>query len=272
MIVQRAYKHELSVNNAQRTLLRKHGGVSRFTYNWGLHQRQEIYENNNGKDRYTDAIKQHKILNSLKKTEFPWMYEVSKCAPQEALRDLDKAYQNYFRSRKKGKKAGRVGFVGFPKFKKKGKSVDSFRLTGIIRITENRIQLPRLGKLKMKGNNHALQGRILSATVSCKHNRWYVSVLASEEIEPEFNPSVETVGVDLGINVLAYLSDGKVFENPKHMRSKIRKLKRLSRSASRKKKGSSNQRKAFARLNNFHYRVGNQRRNTINHLTSHLSS
>jgi putative transposase len=266
MIVQRAYKHELNVNNVQRTLLKKHAGVSRFAYNWGLAQRQELYENNSGKNRYTNAMKQHRLLNSLKKTVFPWMYEVSKCAPQEALRDLDRAYQNFFRSLKKG------GRVGFPKFKKKGRSTDSFRLTGTIRITDNRIQLPRLGKLKMKGKNHTHHGRILSATVSSRHNRWYVSILVEEEISPKTNSSASAVGVDVGINKLAYLSNGKIFENQRHMKSRIRKLKRLSRSASRKMKGSNNQGKAYVRLNNFHYRVGNQRRNTIHHLTDHLSS
>jgi len=230
-----------------------------------LAQRQELYKNNSGKERYTNGIKQHRLLNSLKKIEFPWMYEVSKCAPQEALRDLDKAYQNFFRSRKKG------GRVGFPKFKKKGRSTDSFRLTGTINIRDNRIQLPRLGKLKMKGKNHAYHGRILSATVSNRHNRWYVSVLVEEEIKHRTKKS-EIIGVDVGINVLAYLSNGKKFQNPRHTKSKIRKLKRLSRSASRKIKGSNNQGKAYARLNNFHYRVGNQRKNSINHLTKHLSS
>ncbi len=266
MIVQLAYKHELGVNNVQRTLLRKHAGVSRFTYNWGLAQRQELYENNSGKNRYTNAMKQHRLLNSLKKTKFPWMYEVSKCAPQEALRDLDRAYHNFFRSLKRG------GRVGFPKFKKKGRSTDSFRLTGTIRITDNRIQLPRLGKLKMKGKNHTYHGRILSATVSNRHNRWYVSVLVEEEILSRTNSSPSTVGVDLVINKLAYLSNGKIFENQRHLKSRIRKLKRLSRSASRKMKGSYNQAKAYARLNNFHYRIGNQRRNTIHQLTNHLSS
>ena len=266
MRVQRAYKHELNVNNAQITLLKKHAGVSRFTYNWGLAQRQKLYQNNTADDRYTNAIKQHKVLNSLKKSEFPWMYEVSKCAPQEALRDLDRAYRNFFRSIKKG------GRHGFPRFKKKGRSLDSFRLTGTIKITDNKIQLPRLGKLKMKGKNHAYQGRILSVTVSNKHNRWYVSILVEEEITITSNSSSKTVGVDIGINKLAYLSDGTVFDNPKYMRRKIRKLKRLSRSASRKQKRSNNQRKAYDRLNNFHYRVGNQRRNTLNHLTSYLSS
>ena len=266
MLIHRAYRYELDPNNAQRTHLLQHAGTARFAYNWGLEQRHNLYCEKQGTERFTSAIKQHRALNQLKQTEFPWMYEVSKCAPQEALRDLDRAYENFFRSRKKG------GRVGFPKFKKKGRSTDSFRLTGTIRITDNRIQLPRLGRLKMKGKNHAYHGRILSATVSNRHNRWYVSVQVEEEISSRANSSASTIGVDVGINKLAYLSNGKIFENQRHMKSRIRKLKRLSRSASRKMKGSNNQAKAYGRLNNFHYRVANQRNNTINHLTDHLSS
>jgi putative transposase len=89
MLIKKAYRYELKPNSFKRILLAKHAGTSRFAYNWGLSQRIEIYE----KDKSTtNAIEQHRLLNSLKAQTFPWMYEVSKCAPQEALRDLDRAY------------------------------------------------------------------------------------------------------------------------------------------------------------------------------------
>jgi putative transposase len=119
-----AYRYELKPNVHQRILLAKHAGVARFAYNWGLGLRKELYEN---EKKCTNAIAQHKLLNKLKQTDFPWMYEVSKCAPQEALRDLDKAYNNYFRGLKQNQS------VGLPKFKKKGEK-DSFRLTGTIKV------------------------------------------------------------------------------------------------------------------------------------------
>src|SRR5947199_3580494 len=105
MKINRAYRYELKPNVTQRILLAKHAGCARFTYNWGLNLRIELYEKEKKK---TNAIEQHRLLNSLKITQFPWMYEVSKCAPQEALRDLDRAYQNFFRSLKQGQN------VGFP--------------------------------------------------------------------------------------------------------------------------------------------------------------
>lgn len=103
MKINRAYRYELDPNCEQQILLAKHAGVARFAYNWGLARRIELYQQT-GKS--TNAIEQHRELNRLKKTQFPWMYEVSKCAPQEALRDLDRAFRNFFRGRQE-KGAGR---------------------------------------------------------------------------------------------------------------------------------------------------------------------
>ena len=143
MLINKAYRYELDPNNIQRTSLVQHAGVARFAYNWGLEQRIKQYKNNQGNDRFTDAMKQNKLRNSLKKTEFSWMYKTSKCAPQEALRDLHRAFQNFYRGMKKGQK------IGFPRFKRRGVR-DSFRLYGTIRFHERAIQLPRIGRIRIK--------------------------------------------------------------------------------------------------------------------------
>src|SRR6201993_5173674 len=118
MQVVRGYKTALDLNNEQRTACLKHAGVSRFAYNWGLARSQEAYRTTG---KRPNAIALHKELNALKSTEFPWMYEVSKCAPQEALRDLDKAYKNFFRRVELKKQGKWKGKLGFPKPKKKSK-------------------------------------------------------------------------------------------------------------------------------------------------------
>lgn len=118
MLVQRGYKFELRLNNKERTHLQKGAGIARFAWNWGLAERLHRYKEQTGNARYTDAMKQHKLLNSLKKTDFPWMYEVSKCIPQEALRDLEHAFQNFYCDRKQPKTINRKVRVGLPKFKK----------------------------------------------------------------------------------------------------------------------------------------------------------
>ncbi|MHA2067208.1 MAG: RNA-guided endonuclease InsQ/TnpB family protein, partial [Candidatus Thorarchaeota archaeon] len=123
MLVHKAHRYELDPNNSQRSSLLQHAGVARFAYNWGLEHRIKAYKANQREERFTNAMKQHKLLNSLKRTQFPWMYECSKCAPQEALRDLERAFNNFYRGLKSGLK------VGFPRFKRKDVR-DSFRLTG----------------------------------------------------------------------------------------------------------------------------------------------
>jgi len=109
---------------------------------WGLARKKEAFANG---EKTPSAIDLHRELNTLKKSELAWMYEVSKCAPQEALRDLDKACAHFFR-RVKEKKAK----VGFPRFKCRKNGLGSFRLTGAIHVFDQSIQLPRLGLLRLK--------------------------------------------------------------------------------------------------------------------------
>lgn len=90
----RGYQTELDLNNEQRTACLKHAGAARYAYNFGLARSQEVYRETS---KRPSAIDLHREMNALKKTDIPWAYEVSKCAMQEALRDLDKAYQHFFR-------------------------------------------------------------------------------------------------------------------------------------------------------------------------------
>lgn len=265
MLVNKAYRYELNPNNRQRSFLHRHAGVARFTYNWGLEQRINLFKINQGKDRFTDAMRQHKLLTSLKRSQFPWMYECSKCAPQEALRDLQKAFQNFYRGRKKGKS------VGFPKFKRKGEK-DSFRLNGTIRFKGRKIQLPRIGKIRIKENRDVyFNGRILSATVRRRADRWFVSVSVEDEISDPTSSIGQAVGVDLGVKTLATLSNGAVVVNPRALGRRLRKLRQLSKSLSRKRKGSKNRAKAKMQLAKMYLRVFNIRQDNLHKLTTYLA-
>src|SRR6266700_7456894 len=179
MNVVRGYKTELDLNNEQRTVCLKHAGAARFAYNWGLARSIEVYR---ATGKLPNAIALHKELNALKPSQFPWMYEVSKCAPQEALRDLDAAYKNFFR-RVELKKQGKLrGKLGFPTFKKRSKGIGSFRLTGSIKVFSDGVQLPRLGRLSVYEHGYLpTNGKILSATVSEQAGRWYVSIQVEQE-------------------------------------------------------------------------------------------
>jgi len=265
MLTNKAYRYELDPNNIQRSHLAQHAGVARFAYNWGLEQRIARYRNNQGDDRFTNATKQHKHLNSLKKDQFSWMYETSKCAPQEALRDLHQAFKNFYRGLKSGKK------VGFPRFKRRGVR-DSFRLYGIIRFHERSIQLPRIGKVRIKEKRKSYySGRILSVTVRRRANRWFASVTVEEEIKDPQPVRGAPVGVDLGVKTLATLSDGTTFANPRALGRRLRKLRKLSKSLSRTKKGSKNREKVNLKLARMHLKIFNIRQDTLHKVTTYLT-
>lgn len=260
MLINLAYRYELDPNKKQRTLLAKHAGAARFAYNWGLSRRIALYEQ---EKKSANAIAQHKELNVLKKTDFPWMYEVSKCAPQEALRNLDNAFRNFFRGLKARKK------VGFPKFKKKGHN-DSFRLTGSIHVTERHVQLPRLGAIRLKEVS-AVEGRILSATVRREADRWFVSLAVELERETPQLVDGPPVGIDVGLTTFATLSTDEKIDAPKPLAKALRRLRRLSRRLSRKQKGSQNRKKAQIRLARLYRRIRNIRRDFLHKFTTGLA-
>ncbi len=264
MEILRAYKVEIDINNKQRSLLVQCAGVARWAFNWGLARRKEEYEST-GKS--SNAIEQHRQLNALKATEYPWLYNYSKCIPQEALRDLDRAYQNFFRRVEAGEKPG------FPKFKSRKNGIGSFRLTGAIRVTETHIKLPRIGWLKLKERGYIPTDgiHILSVTVSESAGRWFVSVQCREDIET-IAATGEPIGVDLGIKELAVTSDGRRFENPKPLKKAQRKLKRLQRELSRRKKGGKNREKTRKKIAKTHQRIANIRRDTLHKVTSAITA
>ena len=267
--IQRAYKTELALNNEQLTACRKHAGAARWAYNWGLARKQEAYH---ATSKSPSAIDLHRELNALKQTDVPWMYAVSKCAPQEALRNLDNAFAHFFR-RCQLKQQGKLrGKVGYPTRKSKKRGLGGFRLTGTIIVFPGAIQLPRLGRLRLKERGYLPTGgvRILSATVSEQAGHWSVSVLVEQEHAIPANRG-PVVGVDLGVKKLATLSDGAEEPNPRHLKQRLRKIKRCQRAVSRKPKGSHNRRKAAQRLGKLHRTVANQRANTVQQLTSRLA-
>jgi putative transposase len=266
--IQRAYKTELDLNDLQITACRKHAGAACWAYNWGLARKQEEYQKTGAGP---SAIDLHRELNTLKPTTIPRMYEVSKCAPQEALRNLDTAFDHFFR-RVKLKQQGKLrGNVGYPQFKTRKRGLGSFRLTGSIVVFADAIQLPRLGRLRLKERDYLPTGsHILSATVIEHAGHWYVSVLVEQEhAVPENNGPM--VGVDLGVKTLATLSDGTAQPNPRHLRSCLGKLKHMQRAISRKQKGGRNRKKAAGRLARLYRRVANQRANTLHQFTSRLA-
>jgi putative transposase len=258
----KSYKTELDLTNKQRTACLRHAGAARWTYNWGLHRKKE--EKAAG-HKVPTAIDLHRELVALKQSELAWLYDVSKCAPQEALRHLDVAFQNFFRKCRTGAKK-----KGFPRFKSKKNGVGSFTLNGAIHIGTNIVQLPRLGVLRLKEHNYLpTNERVISATVSERAGHWFVSV--TTDAIPTRALGTETLGVDVGTKTLATLSDGVTYKNPKALYKAEKKLRRLQQAVSRKVKGSQNRKKAVRCLAIQHYRVACIRKDTIHKATDAIT-
>jgi putative transposase len=268
MKVVRGYKTELDLNNEQRTACLKHAGANRFAYNWGLARSKEVYR---ASGKRPTAIDLHRELNALKRTDYPWMYEVSKCAPQEALRDLEKAYKNFFRRvdlKSQGKWRGKLGF---PKFKKRCLAIGSFRLTGSIKVESDAVQLPRLGRLRLHEHGFIpTDGKILSATVSEQAGRWFVSVQMEVEQEQPTPTATSAIGVDLGIKTLATMSDGSRVDNPRALKHAEMRVIRLERQKARRKLGGKNRKKTRLKLAKQHAHVANIRKDASHNLTTNL--
>ncbi len=268
MSEKQGYRAELDLNNEQITLARKHCGAARYAYNYGLRRKQQAYK---AGEKMPSAIDLHREINALKKTDIPWAYEVSKCAMQEALRDLDNAFKHFFRKVALKKQGKHKGKCGYPKFKSKKKAIGGARFTGSIRVYPDAIQLPRMGLLRLKEHGYLpMNAHVGSATISEKAGRWYVSICVHEEQVEPLPATGPIIGIDLGIKTLATCSDGRTFDNPKALRKKINALKRASRQHSRKKKGSQKRRYAQRKLAKMHARIANVRRDALNKATSAL--
>ena len=188
------------------------------------------------------------------------MYDVSKCAPQEALRDLDMAKKRWF------KKQARK-----PRFKKRGRCRDSYRMTGAIKTTKKHIQLPKVGKIRTKEDTSKLKGRILSATISRSADRWFCSLRVLRSVEEPERPTGKPVGIDLGIKSFVVDSNKEFIKAPKPLKAHLKKLQRLSRQLSRKEKGSRRRRKAKLALAREHARIHNIRMDFLHKISSHYA-
>jgi len=250
----KSIKVRLELNNKQTTLANKHAGVQRYAYNWGKSVCDLAIQN---KEHRPTAIDLHKKFVAEEKSIKPWLYEVSKCSPQQGLRNLDEAYKRTFK----------VKGSHFPKFKKKGQH-DSFYLEGNITTDNNKIKVPKFGWLKC--SEILPQCLIKNVVISKTANQWFIAfkIFFEPEITNKFN---STVGVDLGIKTLAVLSDGKVFEAVKPYKKNKHKLKLLQRKLSKKQKGSNNRKKACMKVAKLHYRIANIRKDTLHKLTTYLT-
>jgi putative transposase len=259
----KSIKVRLELNNEKRSLAAQHAGTARYAYNWGLERSQKVYQST---QKRPTAVDLHKDWVIYKNTVATWASSVSKCAPQEAFRHLNNAYQRAFKMEQ----------VRLPKFKKKGEK-DSFYLEGSIHLKDNRIKLPKFGWIKC--SERLPQGiGVKNVTVSRQSEHWFVSfkVPYSKTIQTSDNQNI--IGVDLGIKTLATLSNGQTVAHPRPYRQQKRKLRLAQRKASKKyipgksaKNQSQNYKKAQAKVAQIHYKIACVRKDALHQVTTRLA-
>ena len=257
-----AHKIELQPNNVQSTYFSKACGTARFAYNWGLAQWKKLYDA--GERPYESIIR--KQLNAIKREQYPWMLEVTKCAVQLAIKeDLQTAFKKFFAKQ-----------ASYPKFKKKGHK-DSFHISNDqFDIKGDHIRIPNLGWVRMRESLRFI-GKILSATISRVANRWFVSITVEADMinNAGNNENQATAGVDLGIKKFAVVSHNQQITEYAAIRphkALLGRLQRCGKSLSRKIKGSKNRYKARLKLAKLHARVANIRNDYIEKTTTELAN
>lgn len=280
MIQQCGRKIELRLNKEQERICFRSCAAARRAYNWKLAAQNAAYEiakkntpeGQKVKCKLGSPIDWHREWVEYKHLEGnEWLMELSKCCGQEALRDLGTAWQKFFK-----------GTGKHPQFHKFGE-LDSFRLTGSVFIGRDFVQLPSLGRVKLKEKNYIVipdgvdKVPIPMATVSRQGSHWYVSFAYKTDIIPLYenteitDDEYDVVGVDLGIKDLAITSFGEVIANPKSYRKHMHRLKRWQRKISRRKKGSKNRKKAIRKVADLHRRITNIRINSAHQCTTSLT-
>ena len=248
--------------------------MARQAYNWALHEWQQQYaddkayrdtclaigiEVNTDKLNKPSQAKLRRELNAIKRESFPWMLEVTKCAPQLAIMQLGDGYKNFFSKQSK-----------YPTKRKKGRD-DRFSLSNDqFSIKDNQIRIPNLGWVRMK-EIVRFEGKIMSAIIAKRGSKWFVSVAV--EIHNTIKTVVKTgksVGIDLGITDLLVLSDGTKIKAPKPLKANLKTLRQLNKALSRKKTGSQNRQKAKTKLSRLHYKIRGIRQDSLHKLTSKL--
>ena len=267
MVIHRTHKIELIVNDKQELYLKKAVGCARFAFNWALNEWIEEYEAYK-KDPTQPKLTQYSIrrkLNAIKREQFPWMMEVTKCAVRMAIIQLGQAFANFWKNPEHFK---------YPKFKKKYAS-DSFTISNDhFEVKGSRIRIPKLGWVRMREPLRFKETKLLWATVSRRGKRWYVSLSCEladlNHLKPAKNQG--TVGVDLGVKSLAVLSNHKRFDALQPLKKSLSKLRRLQRKLARSEKASKNRIKLVLEIGELHRKIFNYRQNALHQLTNYLTT
>jgi putative transposase len=254
-----AFKYELMPTGEQQRNMRRFAGSCRFVFNKALALQKQRYEQGEKKLGYAGLCKE--LTAWRNGTETPWLADAPTHPLQQTLKDLERAYANFFAKR-----------ADFPRFKKKGQQ-DSFRYPDPkqIRLDQgnSRIFLPKLGWLRYRNSREVL-GTLRNVTISQSCGKWYASIQTEREVEQPL-PNGGAIGIDMGVARFATLSDGTFYAPLNSFKRQETALRKAQRSINRKTKFSNNWKKAKARVQRIHSRIGNARRDYLHKCSTTIS-
>lgn len=268
MIVKRAFKFKLKPTLVERDKFLQFAGARRFVFNRGLDQRKKAFE---ATGKSPSHFEQNKELALLKEApETCWMNDIHSQVLQQGLKDLDRAFQNFFRRVKKGEKPG------YPKFKKKGMK-ESFRFPQGFKVEGSRVFLPKIGWVKFR-KSREVQGEIHETTVLQEGSDWFVCFSCKWQKQTPSKTLLDedrAVGIDLGLTHFATTAAGKDniqrdVENPRYLKKHLARLRYLARQLSKKAKKSKNRLKARIQLSKIHTRIKNLRTNFVQQFSTEM--
>ena len=255
-LIYKSYKFRISPNKEQIILINKHFGATRFVFNRYLNSRKETYLEEKKSLNYYDNA--NNLTKLKKQEEFVWLKEINSQSLQSSLRNLDTAYNKFFRKQSK-----------FPRFKSKYDR-QSFTIPQFITIEEGKLWIPKFKKGIKLNSHREIEGKLLFATISkSTTGKYYVSITCEVEYQP-FEKTNSKVGIDTGIKDLAILSDGKVYENIKTLKTNLKKLKYEQRQLSKKVKGSNSRLKQKSKLARVHEKATNIRKDYLHKVSTEI--
>jgi putative transposase len=255
-LTHKAHAYRLYPTPEQADTLGRWAGAVRFTYNLALEQRRDWYRPGR---RFTFASQCREV--TALRAEVDWLRDAPVQALQQGLRDLDRAYQNWW-----------AGRAGAPTPRKRGLN-DSLRIPSPEHFSFRRlsrrvgeVKLPKLGWVRLRWDR-AIPGDIKNITVSRRAGTWMVAAQYECEASDPEPSSLPAVGIDRGVAVFAALSDGEMIAPVNEGKKALRALVKAQRKLARKKKGSNNRKKQVRRIQRIHARVAAARKDFL-HKTS----